>query len=310
MATLSVVISAWNEASTIERCLKSVRWADEIILIDNKSSDQTVSLARTYTRLIYHQSNKSMLNTNKNYGFAKASSDWILSLDADEEIPESLTGEILSILSEKSKMTTPDDIVGYWIPRKNIIFGKWIQHGLWWPDEQLRLFQRGKGKFPCNHIHEYIQVDGKTSQLKAPFMHYNYTSISQFIRKMDSLYTNDEVKRHLSTGYNFSWHDAVRFPLSDFVKIYFAQDGYKDGIHGLVLSMLQAVYSFIVFAKLWEAHGFREQDIELRSLDREMEHNRRELQYWNLTASIKQSTDVLRTLWLKLKRRYETHRII
>ena len=308
MATLSVVVSAWNEASTIDRCLNSISWADEIILVDNQSSDQTVAIARKYTRTIYHQPNNPMLNVNKNYGFTKASGDWILSLDADEEIPETLAGEIRSVVRQNSKKTAPNDVVGYWIARKNIIFGKWIEHGLWWPDEQLRLFQRGKGKFPCVHIHEYLQVEDKTSHLIEPYMHYNYTTVSQFIRKIDSLYTNDEVKRLLATGYTLSWYDALRFPLSDFVKIYFAQEGYKDGLHGLVLSMLQGMYSFIVFAKLWEAHGFGEQDVTLRVLEREFDHNSRELNYWKLTTQIKQSSDLIPRLWLKLKRRYGIHR--
>lgn len=308
MATLSVVVSAWNEASTIDRCLSSVRWADEIILVDNQSSDQTAVIARKYTGTIYHQSNNPMLNVNKNYGFTKASGDWILSLDADEEIPEKLASEIRTLLRQHGKKTFPNDVVGYWIARKNIIFGKWIQHGLWWPDEQLRLFQRGKGKFPCIHVHEYIQVEGKTDHMVEPYMHYNYSSITQYIRKMDTLYTTDEVKRHLSTGYNFPWYDALRFPLSDFVKIYFAQEGYKDGLHGLVLSMLQGMYSFIVFAKIWEARGFGEQDIALRALERELDYNRKELQYWKLTVEIKQSRDILHRLWLKLKRRYAISR--
>lgn len=308
MATLSVVVSAWNEASTIDRCLSSIRWADEIILVDNQSSDQTAVIARKYTDKIYHQQNNPMLNVNKNYGFTKASGDWILSLDADEEIPEKLAGEIRTLLRQYGKKRVPTNVVGYWIARKNIIFGKWIQHGLWWPDEQLRLFQREKGKFPCVHIHEYVQVDGKTSHLTQPFMHYNYSSISQFIRKMDTLYTNDEVKRLVATDYSFSWYDTLRFPLSDFVKIYFAQEGYKDGLHGLVLSMLQAVYSFIVFAKLWEAQGFREQEVALPALEREIDHNFRELNYWKLTAEVKQSSDVIHTVWLKLKRRYGIYR--
>lgn len=308
MATLSVVVSAWNEASTIDRCLRSVRWADEIILVDNQSSDQTAAIARKYTRTIYHRPNNPMLNVNKNYGFTKASGDWILSLDADEEIPKTLVGEIRSVTSQRAKETLSSDVVGYWISRKNIIFGKWIQHGLWWPDEQLRLFQRGKGKFPCLHVHEYIHVEGKTNHLVEPYNHYNYTTITQYIRKMDSLYTNDEVKRLLATGYIFSWYDALRFPLSDFVKIYFAQEGYRDGLHGLVLSMLQGMYSFIVFAKLWEAQGFRTQDVALRALEREFDYNSRELHYWKLTAEIKQSSDLLHRLWLKLKRRYGSSR--
>lgn len=318
MQTLSVVVSVRNDEQKIERALRSVLWAREIIVVNNSSTDKTGEIVKKYATKIFNRPNNLMLNINKNFGFSKATSDWILSLDSDEEIPELLSEEIREILSQKhligqknkhtknGKNYTPinNGISGYWIPRKNIIFGKWIRHGLWWPDKQLRLFQRGKGKFPCKHVHEYLDVEGKTAHLSEPFIHYNYDSISQYLYKMDTFYTESEVEKLISADYQFSWYDAVRFPISDFIKIYFAQEGYKDGLHGLVLSLLQAFYSFIVFAKLWQRSGFQERDIPLDTVVKELQNSKREISYWVLSSRIKQAPRLLHRLFLKIKRRY------
>ncbi len=297
MATLSVIISAWNEEAKIKRCLASVSWADEIIFVDNSSTDQTSRIAKQFTSKVFKRPNNPMLNVNKNFGFSKATSDWILSLDADEKITKELASEI------RSTIDAQNELVGYWIPRKNILFGKWIMHGLWWPDKQLRLFKRNKGKFPGIHVHEYLSVDGSTGELDEPYIHYNYETISQFIKKMDTIYTESEVQKHISANYQLSWYDALRFPISDFVKIYFVQQGYKDGLHGLVLSILQSFYSFIVFAKLWEKNKFNQIDIPLSSVAKEFRQAEKEVDYWIISAEEKETPSKTMRLLLKVKRR-------
>jgi len=178
--TLSVVVSAYNEEKTIGRCLSSVsKLADEIIVVDNSSLDSTVEEAKKYTHHIIKKPNILMLNTNKNIGFSKATSDWILNLDADEVVTEELAKEIKKIINTNLSEN------GFWIKRKNFSFGKWIQHGLWWPDKQIRLFRRGKGSFPCIHIHEYIDIEGTIGELVEPYIHYNYESIHQYLVKID-----------------------------------------------------------------------------------------------------------------------------
>lgn len=308
METISVVLSVLNEESKIERTLSSVQWADEIILMDNGSTDKTVALARQYGAKIFRGKNNPMLNVNKNVGFAKAKSDWILSLDGDEVIPPDLARQIKEkALSPQPSVPNPQ-VVGYWIPRKNILFGKWIQHGLWWPDKQLRLLRRGRGKFPCVHVHEYLSIDGPAGQLSEPMVHYNYESVSQFIRKMDEIYTISEVEKHLAMGYRVAWYDAVRFPLSDFLKTYFAQDGYKDGLHGLILSILQAFYLFIVFAKLWEREKFIEIDLPIEAMDKEMARAEGEVGYWWLSVKIAQTRGLVKKVWYRILRKYVTYR--
>lgn len=297
MATISVVISAWNEEKKIKQCLESLDWADEIVVVDNSSTDTTGKIARHYKAKVYIQPNNPMLNVNKNFGFENATGDWILSLDADEIIPESLAREIKEHVNNSDKS-------GYWIPRKNILFGKWIRHGLWWPDKQLRLFRRGKGRFPCAHVHEYLEVDGVTDALQEPYIHYNYESVSQFIRKMDTLYTESDVQKLLRTRYQFAWYDAIRFPVSDFVKVFFAQEGYKDGLHGLILAILQGFYSFVVFAKIWEQKQYAEIDMPLTQVVGELQKNGKDLNYWILSAKMKEPRSYMEKIWLKFRRWY------
>lgn len=301
METISVVLSVRNEEMKFARTLEALQWADEIIVIDNESTDQTAAIARKYGATVYKVKNTLMLNTNKNFGFTRARSDWILSLDGDEVIPDELKREI------KDKISNPE-MSGYWIPRKNIIFGKWIQHGLWWPDKQLRLFRRGKGKFPCKHIHEYITVDGPTNDLIMPMVHFNYESVSQFIRKMDEIYSKNEAKNHIASGYHVVWFDAIRFPMSDFVKTYFAQGGYKDGLHGLVLSMLQAFYAFIVFVKLWEHEKFKEHELSVQDFEKEFIRVCSENRYWLLSVKIDQTQNAIKKFWYRIFRKYATIR--
>lgn len=296
METVGVVLSVRNEEAKIERTLASVQWADEIIVVDNESTDETARLVRQYGAKVIRGKNNPMLNINKNFGFTKAKSDWVLSLDGDEVISPELAKEI--------RASTGKPVDAYWIPRKNILFGKWIRHGPWWPDKQLRLFRRGRGAFPCKHVHEYLSVNGPTADLSSPMMHYNYETISQFIRKMDEIYTVSEVDNLVASGYRVAWYDAIRFPMSDFLKTYFAQQGYKDGLHGLVLSLLQAMYSFVVFAKLWEREKFGERDVPLAAVRKEVARTRKELTYWLMTGALNETDSIPKKLWYRLIRKY------
>ncbi len=299
MGKLSVVISAFNEASRIEKCLQATSFADEVIVVDNSSTDDTAKIARKFTKKIYKRPNNPMLNVNKNYGFSKATGDWILSLDADEVVTPDLIAEISQVINKNS------NINGYWIPRKNIIFGKWIQNSIWWPDYQLRLFRNGKGNFAEKHVHEMLTIEGETEKLQHAFVHDNYSSISQYLQKLDKLYTESEVEHYIASGKQVSWADAITFPLQDFLKTFFAQKGYKDGLHGLVLSFLQAFYAEVVFAKIWEKQGFIEYNDKnfLENVFKHFKKGALEMQYWFLTSFMADTHNVFKKISLKLARR-------
>lgn len=295
--SLSVVISAFNEGKKLGRTLESVSWVNEIIVVDNESTDNTRNIAQKYTKKIFSRPNDLMLNKNKNFGFSKATGVWILNLDADEVVTPELREEIKSVLE-----TNDPQFDGYWITRKNIIFGKWIQHGFWWPDRQLRLFRRGKGKFPGRFIHEHIKVEGASKELHEPYLHYNYETISQYIHKLERC-TTSEAAEYIASGYTFSWNDAVRFPTSDFLKVYFAQGAYKDGLHGLVLSILQAFYSFVIFAKLWEMRQFTDISISNVQIKKEYTQSNHDFAYWQLSTLFSEEKNPLVRLFLRVRRR-------
>lgn len=275
MNKLSVVISAFNEEKMIEECLISVKdVAHEIIVIDNTSSDRTKDIAKKYTDKVITRENNLMLNVNKNFGIEKAAGDWILVLDADERLTEELSKEIVDILISDQKDS------GFTMPRKNIIFGKWIEHTGWYPDRQLRLFKRGKGKFAEKHVHEMITIEGSIGELKNPLYHINYTSVSQFLDKMIRIYTISEAENLLKSGYTPKTSDAILMPSSEFMKRFFAEKGYKDGVHGLYLSLLMAFYHLVVFIRVWEAKSYPENKNTLEQVTSASKQSYKELRYW------------------------------
>lgn len=251
---LSVVVSVFNGEKELDDCLKSASWAQEIIVVDNSSTDKTQNIARKYTNKVFVKPNNLMLNINKNFGFSKATCDWILSLDTDERVPDELKEEIINVLKNGKS-----GINGYWIPRKNIMFGRWIRHTGWYPDFQLRLIKRGKGKFPEKHVHEMIKVIGETEYLKNNLLHYHYATISQFLNKLN-IYVVNEAEQLIENGYKFKWQDFIRFPTREFLSRFFAREGYKDGVHGLMLSMLMAFYHFLITAVVWEKLDFEKNE--------------------------------------------------
>ena len=284
--TLSVVFSVHDEEKLFEEAFKSIKGlADEIIVIDNESTDRTAQIAKKYTKNIYvHKNTPNSLNATKNYGFSKATGDWILSLDADERVSPELSEEIMGSLRNFPQSTgvLQTSINGYWIPRKNIVFGKWIQHGIWYPDKQLRLIRRGKGKFPEKHNHEYLEVTGELVELKNHLIHQNYQTIIQFVDKMNHTYTDNEAEVLLASGKKLEWFDAIRMPASDFILNFFRRQSYKDGLHGLVLSLLQAFYALLIFAKAWEKQGFWEYDSKdfVRDVKFELKDKGKEFSWW------------------------------
>lgn len=300
MKKLSVAISAYNEEKKIEECLKSAKFADEIIVVDNSSTDKTAEIAKKYTDKIFSQPNDpEKIDLQKNLGFEKATGAWILSLDADERVSEELKYEIASLLDNPKP-----SINGYWIPRKNRIFGKLIEHTGWYPDPQLRLFKRGMGKFESEHVHEHIKIKGEKDRLVNHLIHENYDTVSQFIRKT-VVYAENEAKDLISKGYIFSFLDAVRFPVKEFLSRFFAREGYKDGFHGLILSLLMAFYHFLIFVHIWEIKGYKQTDGDklLKKGKKELLRIYKEINYWIINTEIKKAKSASRKILLKIKRK-------
>jgi len=250
---ISTVINTYNEEKNIGRCLESIKnFSEEIIVVDMHSTDKTVEIAKKFKAKIFFHEYTRYVEPARNFALSKATGDWILLLDADEELSQSLFKELIKIAKENTV-----DFVE--IPRKNIIFNKWILHSRWWPDYLVRFFKRGKVKF-SEEIHVPPVTSGKGQKLLATeentIVHYNFQTISQFIERFNR-YSDIESEQLISKGYDLDWKDIIFRPANEFFSRFFAGDGYKDGLHGLVLSLLQAFSEFVVYLKIWEKMGLK-----------------------------------------------------
>lgn len=245
MATITVVTTTYNEEAKIAAALESVRWADELVVVDGFSHDRTVEIARQYTPHVFQQPNHPNWNVNKNWGFDRARGDWVLSLDADERVTPELAAELRSSLP-----TAPH--VAFRLVRHAFFFGRRVRFG-GVDGTHLRLFRRGAARFPCRHPHEGLEllVRGTVGDLRAPLLHDSYDDISDFVRKMNVV-TSQEADYLLAHGYRVRRRDLVLRPLRDLWRRYIRQQGYRDGVLGLVVAGLYASYEFLSYAKAWE----------------------------------------------------------
>jgi len=246
---LSVVIVTHNEEDRIRDCLASVAWADELVVVDAGSDDKTAAIAREFTdRVVLRAWNG--FASQKNFGIDAARGEWVLSLDADEQVEPALREEILATL------TAPGACDGYRIARRNIMWGRWIRHGGLYPDWQLRLFRRARGRFVDRAVHESIRVEGRVGQLTAPLLHHSYRDVGDFLRRADryaSLAADDWVRG----GRRFRRHRLVVAPLFRFLSMYVVRGGFLDGWRGFLLAVLYAYYVLIRSVKIWEKTSLR-----------------------------------------------------
>ena len=190
---LSVVITVKNEEKNIRDCLESVKWAYEIVIIDDASNDRTVEISRSYTKNIFFNDSHGEVYKNRNLGLDKASGDWVLSLDADERVTVELAMEIRGVINKPGKN-------GYHIPRKNYFLGKWIKGCGWWPDNIIRLFKKGAAEWPME-IHAVTAIKDKNAvgYLSNPLIHYSYRSLNQYFEKFNH-YTSQIAKEEFDKG--------------------------------------------------------------------------------------------------------------
>ena len=243
---VSVAIIARNEEARIGECLDSVRWADEIVVVDTGSCDRTLEICQKYTPHVYTRPWEGYALA-KNAALDLTTGDLILSLDADERVTTGLRAEIVAL------QPIPLEVLadGYAIPRRNYVWGRWLKHGGLYPDYQLRLFKRGKGRFTGRRVHESVQVNGRIGRLQEPLDHYSYRSLSDVIERLNG-YADLAARDRLEQGPPFqAWALAMR-PVGRFVRNYFLRQGFRDGIPGLIMAVSYAYAVFAREAKLWE----------------------------------------------------------
>lgn len=242
---LSVIVITYNEEDNIARCLESVKWADEIVVVDDFSEDKTVEICHRYTDKIF-QRTWNGYGEQKNFAIEKCQGDWVLSIDADEAVTPQLKEEILKVTNRDPARREN----GFYIPFRLYFLGKFLRFGGCRREEHLRLFRRDRGKFNINVIHEKLLVKGDIGQLAFPINHYSYDSLKEYFSKLNH-YTSLAAFSLKGNGKKFRfWHLAL--PLLVFVKKYFLQLGFFDGWAGLVWAGLSSLYVFVKYLKLWE----------------------------------------------------------
>jgi glycosyltransferase involved in cell wall biosynthesis len=238
---LSVIVITKNEAQHIARCLQSIAWADEIIVLDSGSDDDTVNICKRFTEQVF-VTDWPGFGPQKQRALDKAQHDWVLSLDADEEVSDALKQEI-------QKAMLQSNVNGFEIPRLSSYCGKQIQHAGWWPDYVLRLFRRDAGHFTDDVVHERVLVEGKIHRLKSPILHEAFVDPEEVLHKINS-YSSLGAQKLLSQGKNASVGLAVGKGLWTFIRTYFLKAALLDGAEGLMLAISNAEGSYYKYLKL------------------------------------------------------------
>jgi glycosyltransferase involved in cell wall biosynthesis len=247
--SFSVVIIAKNEEKKIKDCLKSVVWADEIILIDNDSIDKTGQIAKSLGAKVVKASGDYTLKYSKlrNLGLKRAKSKWIFYLDADERVTPELRDEILNLLRKKKRTYG-----SYAIPRRNIILGKEMKHGGWWPDYVKRLFRKDKLKKWKGDLHEEPVFKGKMGHFENPLIHIKHDNLEEMVEKTNKWSELEAKMLYESHHPKMAWWRFIRIMLTELWLRLIVKKGFLDGPEGVIYSFYQAWSKFVTYAKLWE----------------------------------------------------------
>jgi (heptosyl)LPS beta-1,4-glucosyltransferase len=241
---LTVTVITRNEAVNIAAALQSAAWADELVVVDAHSTDETVSIARGFTSRVEVRDWNGYIE-QKNHAAAVAANDWILSIDADERVTPALASEVRALLAQEPGAR------GYRVPRVSFYLGRWIRTTDWYPDYQLRLYDRRAARWVGRHVHESVEVDGPISRLHRDLQHYPYRDLSHHLQTIDR-YTTLAARQLHEDGQRTGALGLVARPAAAFVRNYLLRGGFRDGGPGLLVSLLNSYYVLLKFAKLWE----------------------------------------------------------
>jgi glycosyltransferase involved in cell wall biosynthesis len=295
---ISVVINVRNEAEHLIRCLKSIKdFADEIIVVDMKSTDNSVAIAKEFGAKIFSYRPMKFVEPARNFALSKAKSKWILLLDPDEYLNRSLKKEL-------KKITLRSDVDFVKIPRQNFIFGKWIKHANCWPDYLIRFFKKGAVTWQ-NEIHSQPVTKGNSLTLldseKLAIKHNNYQNVNQFILRA-MRYSSIQADELKNQDYKIKVSDFILKPTQEFNSRFFFAQGYKDGLHGLIFCLLQAFAISLVYIKLWEKQGFVDKQLTYDSYVSASQEANFEYDHWfNKFFKEEYSTNIFKTFLIKLR---------
>ena len=244
MKKISVVIICKNEEKNIEECLKSVQWCDEIVLIDGFSVDRTIEIAKTFNIKIFQNEWKGFSDQRK-FALTKVHNEWVFSLDADERCSNELAEEIKNIFSQNNFAEK-----GFLIPRKSFFLGKWIKHCGWYPDFQLRLFNKNSVTVKERLVHESYEVQGECGELSNVILHFTVKSISEFVTKINHYSSLSSIEKVSVEKIGYT-HIFLK-PFLEFIKKFIFQKGFMDGINGLMVSYFHMMTKILTYMKMRE----------------------------------------------------------
>lgn len=242
---ISACVITFNEEQKIERCLRSVTWCDEIVVLDSFSQDRTLELCRKFTSRVYQHEWLGYVG-QRNLVREMSQYPWILFLDSDEEVSPGLRDEIVREFEQGTGR-----FVGYEFPRQVFYLGRWIRHGEWYPDVKLRLFRKEYGRTEGQEPHDKVVVNGAIKRLRNPLWHYTYDDIRDHLDTLNRFSTITARQRQVQ-GATFRWTDLLLRPFLRFIKGYFIRGGFLDGAHGFIIAILCSYGVFIKYAKHWE----------------------------------------------------------
>ena len=241
---VTATIITFNEAANIEAALASLSWADEIIVVDSQSTDRTTEIARKFTDKVIVRPWPGYV-AQKNFAAEQASHDWIFSLDADERVTPELAAEIKKLVGDGP------GAAGYRVPRVTFHLGRWMRSTDWYPDYQLRLYDRRRARWSGKYVHESVKADGQVEDLRSELQHFAYRDLAHHFQTMDR-YTTLAARQMFEEGRRAGFLDLMIHPPAAFFRNYVLRGGFRDGVPGLIVSAMNARYVGLKFAKLWE----------------------------------------------------------
>jgi glycosyltransferase involved in cell wall biosynthesis len=245
MEKVSAVIIVYNEEKNLRKCLETVKWADEIVVVDSHSPDRTVEIARQFTKKIFQKEYKGHID-KKRFAVAKAANDWVFSIDADERVTQGLKKEILGVREKGA-----GEVVGYDMPRMTRHLGRWILHGEWYPDRVTRLFRRSRMRYEGTEPHDRVILEGPRGRFSGMLLHYNYRDFAHQIQTVQA-YSDVAAKALRAEGRRAGFRNLFLRPSFKFLKCYILKRGFLDGWPGFIIAATSAFYVLAKYTKLYE----------------------------------------------------------
>lgn len=242
-APLTAIVLARNEEKNIEECLKRLDWCEEVLVIDDNSTDKTASIAKKHKAIVYKHGLQNDFAQQRNFALTKATHEWVLYIDADERVSEGLRDEIMEVLNSSQARSA------YYIQRYDYMWGKFLKHAETADLYLLRLAKRDAGKWN-GKVHESWVTTLETGELAAPLLHYPHVTLSEFLDEIN-FYSTLRAEELFEQDVHVPWWHIIVYPKAKFVQNYFLRFGFLDGTAGLVFAMVMSLHSFLVRAKLW-----------------------------------------------------------